>query len=601
MDNNFENNTGNQPQRPFTEKPEQPQQSFEFNPEKPLMQQPENQAEENSEQSFDPIKQTAVYQDGAFNQAPPQQYAQPFQPSVQGYGAQPPVNPAQNNYPPRGYYNNAYPQNPQGFAQPPVRPPVQPPVQQPVQQPVQPPAGQSAPQQQFVSPLQNPEPPQPDFSGNPYQRANNIPPAGMQQPFVAPQKEKPKSNKGLVAVIIILAVLLAASFTGIIIYAFNNSAMNSSGNSSGNGSNSNGFKLPEYQIPGADQPATEAPTVEESDYSDKTQKDYKGLELNKIPDDAKTNNAYGSDYAFKKASPSVVGIKGFSDKDKKTKASEGSGIIISEDGYVITNAHVVLNSKTAMLISVYTSDGKEFNAGVVGFDSRTDIALLKLDDAKGLVPAQFGDSNQLAQGDDLVVVGNPGGMEFQNSMTKGIVSALERDASKKSIVKYIQTDAAINPGNSGGPAVNMYGQVIGIATLKIVDESYEGMGFCIPSATVKTIVDDLMKNGYVANRVKIGISGMAMTSAEAEQLGMSGGIIVQDVDPDGPCGKSGLASGDIIFEADGEKINSFSDIYNVLEKHEEGDKIKLKYYHLGSMSGSPEEKEIEIELQADKG
>ena len=186
-------------------------------------------------------------------------------------------------------------------------------------------------------------------------------------------------------------------------------------------------------------------------------------------------------------------------------------------------------------------------------------------------------------------------------MTKGIVSALERDASKKSIVKYIQTDAAINPGNSGGPAVNMYGQVVGIATSKIVDESYEGMGFCIPSATVKTIVDDLMKNGYVANRVKIGISGMALTSVEASSIGVDGGILVQTIDPEGPCGKSDLAEGDIIYEADGKKIKSFSDIYNVLESHKEGDKIKIKFYHQENGSSNFEKKEIEIELQADKG
>ena len=405
----------------------------------------------------------------------------------------------------------------------------------------------------------------------------------------------------MLIIIIVLAVMLASSFIGIIYYVASNSS-DSNTKSSSQSSNNNGFKVPDYQMPGDEQPATEAPVFKYSDYSDKTQEDYSGLSLEKKPADANTNKNYGSEYAFKTSSPSVVGIKGFSDKDKKSKVSEGSGIIISEDGYVVTNSHVIMNSKTAMKLSVYTSDGKEYNAGVVGFDSRTDVALLKLDDAKGLTPAKFGDSNQLTQGEDILIVGNPGGMEFQNSMTKGIVSALERDASKKSIVKYIQTDAAINPGNSGGPAVNMYGQVIGIATAKIVDESYEGMGFCIPSATVKTIVDDLMKNGYVANRVKIGISGMALTSVEASSIGIDGGILVQSIDPEGPCGDSELAEGDIIYEADGQTIKSFSDIYNVLEKHKEGDKITLKYYHPTSESGGKyEKKEVEIELQADKG
>ena len=608
MDNNFENNTGNQPQRPFTEKPEQPAQPFGFEPEKPLMQQPEESFDDPADQAFDPIEQTATYQDGAFDQVPkPPQYAQPpqyTQPPLypqQGFGVQPPVPPVQNNYQNPVYFNGAYGQPPQGFVQPPVQP-MQPPMPQTMPQPMTQPAPQPMPQQQFVSPLQAPGEDDAEFAANTNQTQPSVPASDQKDPYVAAPKKKTKANKGMLIVIIVLAVMLAASFIGIIYYVAANSNDNSSSSSS-QSSDPDGIFPPDYnyKAPGNDQPATEAPKFDDSDYSDKTQEDYSGLKLEKKPADAKTNSNYGSEYAFKKTSPSVVGVKGFGDKDKKTKVSEGSGIIISEDGYVITNSHVVNNSRNSMVLSVYTSDGKEYNAGVVGFDSRTDIALLKLDDAKGLTPAQFGDSTQLAEGDDIVIVGNPGGMEFQNSMTKGIVSALERDASKKSIVKYIQTDAAINPGNSGGPAVNMYGQVVGIASAKIVNESYEGMGFCIPSATVKTIVDDLMKNGYVQNRVKIGISGEALTSEQAMQLGVSGGIYVDTVDPNGPCGDTEIAEGDIIYEADGEKIESFSDIYNVLEKHKEGDTITIKYYHPRSGSNDYEEKEIEVELQADKG
>ena len=177
---------------------------------------------------------------------------------------------------------------------------------------------------------------------------------------------------------------------------------------------------------------------------------------------------------------------------------------------------MVGNSKTAYAIKVVTYDGKEYTAGVVGFDSRTDFAVLKLVDAKDLKAATFGDSDKITQGEDIIIIGNPGGIEYKNSMTKGIVSALNRDASNKNIVKYIQTDAAINPGNSGGPAVNNYGQVIGIASAKIADEKYESMGFCIPSAQVKKIVDSLIKNGYVEGRVKIGISGKAVTDEPAQ-------------------------------------------------------------------------------------
>ena len=146
-------------------------------------------------------------------------------------------------------------------------------------------------------------------------------------------------------------------------------------------------------------------------------------------------------------------------------------------------------------------DGTTYNAGVVGFDSRTDIAVLKIDNPKNLKPATFGNSEEIELGEDIIVVGNPGGIDYQNSITKGVVSAVNRKLSSSSLVKYIQTDAAINPGNSGGPIVNMYGQVIGIATSKFVSEYYENMGFAIPSATAKDIVDSLIKNGYVNGRV----------------------------------------------------------------------------------------------------
>lgn len=276
-------------------------------------------------------------------------------------------------------------------------------------------------------------------------------------------------------------------------------------------------------------------------------------------------------------------------------SSQGSGIIFSQDGYVITNAHVIGNSKTAYAIRVVTSDGKEYKAGVVGYDSRTDIAVLKMDDAKGLTPATFGDSSQLEVGQDIIVVGNPGGLDYQNTTTKGVISALDRKLSTSSLTKYIQTDAAINPGNSGGPLVNYYGQVVGITTSKIVSETYEGMGFAIPSQTVKNIVDTLVKNGYVEGRVKIGISGIAVTSEQASNYNIPQGIYVQSIVSGGPCDGTSLKEGDVITEVDGETITSFADVYAILETHKPGDKIKVKYYNSSSGDG-----EVEITLQEDK-
>ena len=519
-------------------RPQQAPNAYDFNPEKPLMkpQAPPQSAQPMGE-SFNPVERTASYQNGTF-------FNQPVQPS---------------DYPQR------YPQAYSAPAYPPQVP------QQP--QPTM--------------------PQQPVYEGNPYEYR---PQASVPQGSKPPKK---KGNKGLIIVVIVLSVLLAGSLAGILTMLLISSGQPQKPSEDV----SNGFKVPDSTYPDifndifpkATEPATES--HDESDYSNKTVSDFGGLALEKKPEDADENKGYKPDYAFDKVSNSVVGVMCYLDSDHEKLGSQGSGTIFSKDGYVITNAHVIGNSKTLYSIQVVTADGKEYKAGVVGFDSRTDIAVLKMDGADDLTPAAFGDSDEVTVGEDLIVVGNPGGINFQNSMTKGIVSALNRDASNKSLVKYIQTDAAINPGNSGGPAVNMFGQVIGIACSKIADVDYEGMCFAIPSRTVKTIVDSLMKNGYVQNRVKIGISGSAISATEATSYGVPQGILVQNVIEGGPCDGAGIKENDIIIGLDGEDVKSFSDIYAILEKHKDGDKVTLKYYQ----SETGEEVEEEITLAADKG
>lgn len=414
-----------------------------------------------------------------------------------------------------------------------------------------------------------------------------------------PQK---KTKGGIIALIIVLCSLLTIGFIGMMVYGFSvdiKEDLNSDRSDSGNS-----FRVPnkDSTTPFETLPNTssQGKTHDESDYSDKVNKDYSGMKLESNPKDAKTNNSYTAAKASEKVSDSVVGILCYSDDvpdqaDTTTASSQGSGIIFSQDGYVITNAHVIGNSKTVYAIRVVTSDGKVYKAGVVGYDSRTDIAVLKMDDAKGLTPATFGDSSQLEVGQDIIVVGNPGGLDYQNTTTKGVISALDRKLSTSSLTKYIQTDAAINPGNSGGPLVNYYGQVVGITTSKIVSETYEGMGFAIPSQTVKSIVDTLVKNGYVEGRVKIGISGIAVTSDQASNYNIPQGIYVQSIVSGGPCDGTSLKEGDIITEVDGETITSFADVYAILETHKPGDKIKVKYYSSSSGDG-----EVEITLQEDK-
>lgn len=577
---NFDNNNmgGFEPQKPFTEKPVQ---NNNMNTEQTIpVSEPETQEEQaqnvqpqngntpygdyifgnnnqNTANNANPTENVPPYQQ---NQNPnPNTHAQPWQ---YGYG----------QYPYSGQ-NPQYNQNNQQYGQ----------------------------YQNNTGYNQNVPPYQQNMYGQP-PYGNNGTYNQQYNPQMYAQYPQKKTKGGIIALIIVLCSLLAIGFIGMMVYGFSVGIKEDLNNDRSDSGNS--FRLPnkDSTTPFETLPNTssQGKTHDESDYSDKVNKDYSGMKLESNPKDAKTNNSYTAAKASEKVSDSVVGILCYSDDvpdqaDTTTASSQGSGIIFSQDGYVITNAHVIGNSKTAYAIRVVTSDGKVYKAGVVGYDSRTDIAVLKMDDAKGLTPATFGDSSQLEVGQDIIVVGNPGGLDYQNTTTKGVISALDRKLSTSSLTKYIQTDAAINPGNSGGPLVNYYGQVVGITTSKIVSETYEGMGFAIPSQTVKNIVDTLVKNGYVEGRVKIGISGIAVTSDQASNYNIPQGIYVQSIVSGGPCDGTSLKEGDIITEVDGETITSFADVYAILETHKPGDKIKVKYYSSSSGDG-----EVEITLQEDK-
>lgn len=577
---NFDNNNmgGFEPQKPFTERPVQ---NNNMNTEQTIpVSEPETQEEQT--QNVQPQNSNTPYGDYIFgnnnqntaNNASPTENVPPYQqnqnpnpnthaqPWQYGYG----------QYPYSGQ-NPQYNQNNQQYGQ----------------------------YQNNTGYNQNVPPYQQNMYGQP-PYGNNGTYNQQYNPQMYAQYPQKKTKGGIIALIIVLCSLLTIGFIGMMVYGFSvgiKENLNSDRSDSGNS-----FRLPneDSTTPFETLPDTssQGKTHDESDYSDKVNKDYSGMKLESNPKDAKTNGSYTAAKASEKVSDSVVGILCYSDDvpdqaDTKTASSQGSGIIFSQDGYVITNAHVIGNSKTAYAIRVVTSDGKVYKAGVVGYDSRTDIAVLKMDDAKGLTPATFGDSSQLEVGQDIIVVGNPGGLDYQNTTTKGVISALDRKLSTSSLTKYIQTDAAINPGNSGGPLVNYYGQVVGITTSKIVSETYEGMGFAIPSQTVKNIVDTLVKNGYVEGRVKIGISGIAVTSDQASNYNIPQGIYVQSIVSGGPCDGTSLKEGDIITEVDGETITSFADVYAILETHKPGDKIKVKYYSSSSGDG-----EVEITLQEDK-
>ena len=316
-------------------------------------------------------------------------------------------------------------------------------------------------------------------------------------------------------------------------------------------------------------------------------KDAKNITLSDLPKD-KDDEKYTKQSAYEAVSDSVVTVElydGDISDDDKDIVGTGTGTIISSDGYIVTNAHVLSNSKV-YAVKIVTNSDKSYQAKIIGYDTWTDLAVLKID-AKDLKPATFGDSSLVNVGDDVIAIGSPGGEKFQNSLTQGIVSAVDRELSLNRYVRYIQSDAAISPANSGGPLCNIYGQVIGITTVKTaktVADYYENSNttFSIPSATVEEIVGDLMRYGYVQGRTRIGFSGTEVSEEQIYYYNYPKGVIVNDIDESGALAGTDIKDGDIITELDGEEIASFQDIYDVLADHKPGDKVTVKAVRPGS-------------------
>ena len=276
--------------------------------------------------------------------------------------------------------------------------------------------------------------------------------------------------------------------------------------------------------------------------------------------------------------PSVVGItnkavaRDWFDNPVETEGV-GSGVIFKSDGYIVTNNHVI-NGAKELIVSL--SDGRTMRGKVIGADEVTDLAVVKID-AKDLPTAAFADSDQIVVGEPAIAIGNPMGLEFKGSVTSGVVSALNRTLDNSdSRVKLLQTDAAINPGNSGGALVNADGEVIGINSVKLAASGVEGMGFAIPSNTVQSVIKELMDKGYVA-RPYLGVSVFDPETAArfGYSLDIDKGVYIFKLVLGGPSDKAGLQRGDIILKADGEEVNSVSDLRAKVSAHKVGDTITL--------------------------
>ena len=303
-----------------------------------------------------------------------------------------------------------------------------------------------------------------------------------------------------------------------------------------------------------------------------------------------------------KARPSVVGIEVYVQEYRLRTYGQGSGVIMSNDGYIISNAHVFMinerQNEYVNAIKVVLDDGKEYEAELIGADSRTDLAVIKIN-AKGLPKATFGDSDKVEVGESVLVIGNAGGMEFFGSVTKGIISGTNRNAANSGYAtSLIQTDAAINPGNSGGALVNMHGQVIGINSSKIVAEGYEGLGFSIPISEARPIIDDLIKFGYVQGRVRIGITYEFIDEIKARFNDVPQGVYITSIDESLDVAKKGVRVNDIITKIDGKDIIDPGTVLNVLKTKKVGETVKLTIFRQTAL-GSADTFTVDVILAED--
>lgn len=279
----------------------------------------------------------------------------------------------------------------------------------------------------------------------------------------------------------------------------------------------------------------------------------------------------------KKVGPAVVGIVATVPTQSYFGVYEsqgsGSGIIISQNGYVVTNNHVI---EGANKIVIYLSSGETKEATVVGTDSKTDLAVLKMEN--GEYPyAALGESSELEVGELCVAIGNPLGMEFAGSVTVGYISALNRTVETDGkTFNLIQTDAAINAGNSGGALVNTKGEVIGINTLKISSTGVEGLGFAIPVDEAKPVFEDLINYGYVKGRPVIGIVGRDISADMAKYYNYPQGVFVEQTYEGSGAAKAGIKRGDIITKADGKRIKTIEELNEVRDTKKAGETLKIE-------------------------
>ena len=455
------------------------------------------------------------------------------------------------------------------------------------------------------------------YSGNSYNNGNNYrpnngyssnfgggfppqppvysPTSGWQEPApVEPPRKAGRRQKLFLGLIGALAVVLAVSFVGWGIWSA----------SFGDPDNPPFAELPSTSSSPSDSAPSSGENSQQETPSASEQPEISlgeggDIDIQSIP----SGDPMTAKDVYKKVAPSVVGIVAtITDANGNETSDEGSGIVATSDGYIITNSHVVNDSRSTT-VKVVTKDDEEYPGVVVGYDRTTDLAVIKIE-ATNLTPAEFGNADQMEIGDVVLAIGNPGGLDFASSMTQGIISALDRSLGTNSQngMTYIQTDAAINPGNSGGALVNLYGQVIGINSSKLVAEDFEGMGFAIPVNKAKDILNSLMNVGYVQGRTRLGITGRDITEQEAQFYEVPAGFLILEIDEDSDIDEAGGQVQDIICGVNGQEVTGLSDISDLLLDYSPGDKITLTLYRMsGGTQGTGDTFDITITLLEDKG
>ncbi|MFR0923412.1 MAG: S1C family serine protease [Butyricicoccaceae bacterium] len=477
----------------------------------------------------------------------------------------------QNNEQPAAETRNTAPQSEQPMQQPQAEQPAQAPQnEQPMQQPQ---AEQPAQAPQSEQPMQQPQAEQPAQAPQSEQPQAEEPRTPFQTPVqhpefrqaqqqtgfgeVPPMSQKPhtpknkKHSRGLALGLcgVAAACLLFAGGAVVGNMAFGGNANSDSGTSA-----STSDSAPTLQIN----------SKPESDSSNSS-------------DNYDTADGMAGEDIYKKVNPSVVSV--ISTTSEGT--GSGSGVIMSKDGYIITNNHVVDGAQS---VSVQLSDGTSLDAEIIGTDEQTDLAVIKVTPTSDLTAAEFGDSDELEPGEYAYAIGSPGGVQFANTITGGRISAINRDLTVNDrVMTLIQTDASINNGNSGGALINKYGQVVGITSAKLSGNAFgsatvEGMGFAIPINTAKDIVDELIQNGYVSGRPSIGITGQNVESAD----GKVSGVQVYSIDSRAKAASEGLQVGDVITAVDGTPTPDMDKVNELKQDKKAGDKLTLSVYRIST-------------------